>query len=151
MSGAAQEKEEKKKEEVRPGLPTDVPVTKPLSPTKGADDPPVVPKETPQETPIVVDHALLPPTLIKNIVANVKVGQNVYVGVQALKVDYSRKTWLQPAHITGAKSAHRVISLKREDDGFHVVIERMDHQWEAEDFDGAALKWIPVRSLKVKE
>jgi hypothetical protein len=94
-------------------------------------------------------QALMPLTLVKNRVDTLKIGEAAYVLPTAIKVDSERRCWLQTGFITGAKSAERVVQVKRDATGFHVVLES-SYQWEAEDLNGAVSGWLPVKSFSAK-
>lgn len=149
-SGEAADKDSKdskkeSKKEKKVGNPDDVPVIQPRKNTKPivSDPPPAVAETT--------DQAVLPASFVKNRVESLKEGLDTYVTVDALRVDFHRKCWLHPHAVTGPRTSERVVRIKRDKGGFHVILERNDHQWEAKDVDGSSLKWIAVKTLTVRD
>ncbi len=128
----------------RVGTPDDVPVV-PSVPKK------VEKVEKEKAEPESSDHAILPVSMVKNTVHALKVGSTAYVAFEAVRIDARRKMWLHPTFVTGQKTKERPVQIRRDADGFHIVLEQVEHQWEAEDVDGIASKWIPARSVLVKE
>lgn len=131
------------------GRPDDVPVVPPrkVEPEPARPDPkPDAPRAEP-----VGDQAVLPVGMVKNTVQALKVGDSSYVAFDAVKVDVKRRCWLVPTAITGPQGKARPVQVRRSADGYHVYLENQDHQWDAEDCDGLASRWVPVRSVTVKE
>jgi hypothetical protein len=130
--------------EEKVGNPNDVPVVQPKKPEDT-----IVPPKT--ETKAIEEQALLPIGLVKNRLDTLKVGSNAYINVMAVRVDERRKCWLHPQSITGNKSIDKVIQVRHDTDGYHLVIDKIDHQWEAQEIDGSLLRWIPVKTIVIRE
>jgi len=142
----SKKEKDKEKEPPRTGNPDDVPVV----PTKKDEKPPA--EKSPEKPEIISgEHAVLPASLVKNTIRALKSGNTTYVAVDAVRIDAKRKMWLHPTFITGAKTNDRPIQIRRDTEGYHIVLEQIEHQWEAEDVDGITSKWIPVKSVSVKE
>lgn len=132
-----------KKGPEKKGNPGDVPVIQPKEDEKKVEEK--------ANKPNIGEQAVLPINLVKNKIETLKVGSSAYVVPAAVRVDTKRKCWLHPHFITGAKNEERKVQIRRDLDGYHVVIENSNHQWEAEDIDGGSLKWIPVKTVTIKE
>lgn len=139
--------------------------------SKGQDEPPVVkpkpindskPAGLPSDVPVVkqkkrepaeeqiIDQGILPISLISNRVDNIKVGTSAYVSLNSIRIDTLRRCWLHPHALTGSKAPNRPIEVKHDAAGFHLLLENVDHQWEAVDFDTVSSGWIAVRTVTVK-
>lgn len=94
------------------------------------------------------DQAVLPINYVKNRVSNMKAGNVFYVNFSAIRCDAKKKVWLQPNSLTGTKNEERTVQLKRDNAGYHLVFENIEHQWEASEFDTQT--YLPVKSLSVK-
>jgi hypothetical protein len=95
------------------------------------------------------DGALLPPTFIKNRIEQMPVSVSGYVPFSSMKVDSKKQCWLDPQQNYGKKSPRHTLMIMKDDSGVHVVLDGIDHQWEAEDFDNTG--WIQVQSFKLRE
>jgi len=125
------------------------PVVQPVYPPK---NPSVLEKKSEiQKLDQLPDQAILPIGLIKNKIEALKTGETCFVGFSSLVADGKQRCWLNPYGLTGAKNNDKIVMLRRDDQGFHVTIEKTNHQWEAMDIDGIAMRLIPVKSVQVKE
>jgi hypothetical protein len=129
-----QQKEDKKDELPPVRLPTDVPVT------GGGTNKPQEPAQS----------STIPINFVRNRVENIKVSSFSYVSVEAIRVDSKRRCWLNPYALTGIKANDRPIQVKRDAVGFHVILEEVDHQWEAVDIDTKGATWLPVNTVAVR-
>lgn len=119
-----------------------VPVAQPAKVIEKDGKPDSKPDSKESSTP---DNTLLPGKFVKNRLETL---QNAgYVSVHAMKVDSSRRCWLDPNYPYNKKTDKTPILITKDEAGFHVVLEDISHQWEAGEFDTAG--WLLVKSVKV--
>lgn len=117
----------------------DVPVVVPIKP------------KNPEVEPAVSDQAVMPLGMVRNRVDNIKISGSSHVGFDAIKIDTKRRCWVLPHALTGSRTKERCIEVKRDAAGYHLLLENIDHQWEAMDLDATtSAGWIPVRTIVVK-
>lgn len=108
-------------------------------------------KDEKEETTDDVQNSLIPNEFIKNRVTQLAPGKSVFIGVGIVKVDVKRRCWLNPNGITGAKNEERLVEIRKDDNGFHLVLDsNLQHQWTAEDTLPAQVSWISIKSIRVK-
>lgn len=92
------------------------------------------------------NQGLMPSRFIKNQLETMPVGSAGYVPVQGVRVDGYRRCWVDSQQVYGKKSERNVVLITKDDSGFHVILEEINHQWEAGEFDGRG--WLPVKTVR---
>lgn len=125
--------------------------------SKDLKDPPMeVPKNTP---PVKVkvkpeegaeDGVALPLAFIKNRIETLPVGTKAYITVADVRVDSSRKCFLDPDGIYGSNGEGRAVEVVRDENGFSLIFDKeMTHQWVAQELP-ADVKWMMVKGIALK-
>lgn len=150
-------KDEEKKVEPKEGVV--IPAGDPVVPGKTDKDAPKDP-DKPQTDPSpasgskssqeAVTVGLMPVGRIRNKIDSMTNGQQAWISLDYFRVDSWRRCWIHPAAITGMKSVDRVICVKKDTKGFHVILEKDDMKFEAVDVDKPEIGWIAVASVLVK-
>lgn len=103
---------------------------------KSKDDPPVVSEE----------GAVLPLGFVKNKLDVMPSGTKTYVSVEAVKCDSKRRVYLDPDQVYGTQNEGRVVLVSKDSVGYHIVLEKVDHQWTCQELP-PGVKWIPVKTI----
>ena len=129
-----------------------VPVFQPPKVTeKNSDPPPKVEPTTKTDPPKVEPKkeqatGIMPNLFVKNRLESMIQSSAGYITVQGVRVDGSRRCWLDPNATYSKKNEKNIVLVTRDNEGFHIVLEEINHQWEAGDFDTAG--WLPVKTVK---
>lgn len=93
--------------------------------------------------------SVLPLTYVKNKVDGMTAGTKAYVAAECVKCDSKRRAWLNPNDVYGTRNEGRVVMITKDEVGYHITLERVDHQWVCQELP-SGVKWIPVKSITSK-
>ena len=131
------------KSQILPGKPV---VTPKKDDEKKKEDGPPVAKKT-EDT--VVSGQGMPLLFVRNKLSAMKVAETGYITIAAVKVDPKRNVWLDPDEIFSTKSKDRVVCVKRDENGYKLILdENLGHQWIGADLPDSKT-WIPVKSIEI--
>lgn len=108
-------------------------------------------KEKKEEPATVVDEkSVMPLTFVRNKIENLKVGDYAFIPATTVKVDFSRKCWLDPSTVYTSQLADKFVQVRREEDGYHLTIpDKLEHQWVAADLPQQKVIWLEVKTINV--
>jgi hypothetical protein len=132
-------------------LPAGDPVV-PIKPKDSVVEAPNKPKpnKNPKTAEELSTTALMPIARVKNKIDTLAMGQQTWISLDYFKVDSWRRCWIHPHALTGPKSLERVICVKRDSKGFHIVLETPDLKFDAFDIEDSDITFLPVASVVVK-
>lgn len=140
-------------QEVKVGPPVPVVPTDDKDKKTGVDKPavPVVPldKSDKKDGPSVISEengGVLPWTFVKNRLETMPAGTKAFVTIEAVKCDSKRRVFLDPEQVYGTQNEGRLIMVHRDGTGYHITLDRVDHQWTCQELP-PGVKWIPVKTV----
>jgi hypothetical protein len=108
--------------------------------TGGEDAPPVAADE---------DSAVLPLNFVKNKLDSMPMGTKAYINVDAIKCDNKRRMYLDPESLYGIASEDRIIQISKDANGYHIVLEKIEHQWVCQELP-PGVKLLSVKTVMSK-
>lgn len=144
-------------QEETPKITKPVPVVQPksqdekLPPKAVVPVVPIVPKKTEDGPPVAADDesAVLPLSFVKNKIDIMPMGTKAYVNVDSIKCDNKRRMYLDPNSLYGIASDDRIIQVSRDNTGYHIILEKIDHQWVCQELP-PTLKLLSVKTVTSK-
>lgn len=146
-------KEQSKDETPKPATKPPVPVAVGKEPDDKTPTKPATPVATPDDkTPPPAaseDGGTIPLTFVKNRIDNMKPGQSGFVALESVRVDSKLRCYLDPTHIFGSQLPARPIAVRRDEKGYHITLEAIEHQWVAQELP-SSVHWLPVKTVTAK-